>query len=86
VVGAESEDVRSRFHEVSDKEEGDFQPKKSSYVEIGWSMIKSGHLNTLKKLEYFDDMNLVCLDGKDTTPRSLNNKIIEFKFFFRDSI
>lgn len=45
-----SNDEESSFEEV-DEDNGEFRPRKPSYVNIGRLMIKSGHLKTLKSLD-----------------------------------
>lgn len=67
-TGAELEDEESSFQEVEDEEEREFWLEKPSYMEIRNTLIKSAHLKTLKKLGYFEDVNLVCLGDADTTP------------------
>lgn len=46
-----SNDEESSFEEEVDEDNGEFCPRKPSYVNIGKLMIKSGHLKTLKSLD-----------------------------------
>lgn len=63
-----SDGEESRFEEEAYGNEGEFKPKKLSYVDIRKSRVKSGHSKMLKRLRYFDDLDLLWLGCKDVTP------------------
>jgi hypothetical protein len=53
-----------------------------SYLNIEKSCVKEGHLNVYAKLEYIDNVNLVCLGNNYDTPQPKKDDIVVFKSFF----